>query len=254
VCGEDVGTTPEDLAIIRRATPYVAGLPDESGDTSPLTGYGVFQGIRAAARYHLKRDDLEGLKIAIQGAGNVGQQLAQHLTEVGGRVFVADVDEKAVQRAVESFGAEEAGTHEILFLDVDVLAPCALGGVLDDETIPRIQAKVVCGGANNQLADDRHGVALADRGILYVPDYVANAGGLIAGVCEWAGAGPEEAKRRVEEIYQTCDRVFARAEREGLAPSVAAERLARELIEAQASKADQGKRSDASTLRGKGSV
>jgi leucine dehydrogenase len=254
VCGEDVGTTPEDLTIIRRATPYVAGLPDESGDMAALTGYGIFQGIRAAARYRLKRDDLDGLKVAIQGAGSVGLQLARHLTEAGARVFVADVDAEAVQRAKESVGAEEASPDDVLFLDVDVLAPCALGGVLDDETIPKIQAKVVCGGANNQLADDRHGVSLADRDILYVPDYVANAGGLIAGVCEWAGTGSEEATRRVEGIYETCNRVFARAEREGVATSVAAERLAQELIAAKASEAGGGEASDASVLKGKGSV
>lgn len=242
VCAEDVGTTPEDMAVIHRSTRFVVGLPGGSGDTSPLTGYGVFHAIRAAARHRLGRDALSGLSVAIQGAGNVGRYLMQHLTEVGAQIHVADLDGEATRRAAEDFGAEVVTPDSVLYLDVDVLAPCAMGAVLDDETVPKIRAKIVCGGANNQLADDRHGQALAERGILYVPDYVANAGGVLSGASEWMGMGEEELRGRVEGIYDSCNQVFARAERDGVAPSVAAERLAQEVIEAKASGApvDQG--------------
>ncbi|MHC4165195.1 MAG: Glu/Leu/Phe/Val dehydrogenase family protein, partial [Planctomycetota bacterium] len=233
ICAEDVGTTPEDMVVIRRSTQYVTGLPDGSGDTSPLTGYGVFHGIHAAVRYRLGRDDLAGLRVAVQGAGNVGRHLIQHLTRAGAHVQVADVNGEAARRAAEEFGVEIVAPDAVLSLDVDVLAPCAMGAVLDDETVPRIRASIVCGGANNQLADDRHGQMLADRDVLYVPDYVANAGGVLSGASAFLGMGEEELRKRVEAIYDGCNRVFARAEQDGVAPSVAAERMAREVIEAR---------------------
>lgn len=232
-CAEDVGTTPEDMVVIRRSTRYVTGLPDGSGDTSPLTGYGVFHGIRAAVRYRLGRDDLTGLRVAVQGAGNVGRHLIQHLTQAGAHIQVADVNGAAARSAAEDFGVEIVAPNAVLSLDVDVLAPCAMGAVLDDETVPKIRASIVCGGANNQLADDRHGQMLADRDILYVPDYVANAGGVLSGASGLIGMGEDELRRRVEAIGESCTRVFTRAERDGVAPSVAAERMAREVIEAK---------------------
>jgi leucine dehydrogenase len=234
VCAEDVGTTPEDMEVIHRSTRFVVGLPGGSGDTSPLTGYGVFHAIRAAARHRLGRDDLSGLSVAIQGAGNVGRYLMQHLNEAGAQIRVADLDEEATRRAAADFGAEIVSPDVVLSLEADVLAPCAMGAVLDDESVPNIRAKIVCGGANNQLADDRHGEQLAERGILYVPDYVANAGGVLSGASEFLGMEEEELRGRVEGIYDSCNRVFERAERDGVAPSVAAERLAREVIEARA--------------------
>jgi leucine dehydrogenase len=240
ICAEDVGTTPEDMEVVHRSTRFVVGLPGGSGDTSPLTGYGVFHAIRAAVRHRLGRDDLSGLSVAVQGAGNVGRYLMQHLVEAGARVHVADLDEEATRRAAGDFGAEVVMPDSVLYLDVDVLAPCAMGAVLDDETVPKIRAKIVCGGANNQLADDRHGQALAERNILYVPDYVANAGGLLSGASEWMGMGEEELRGRVEGIYDSCSRVFSRAERDGVAPSVAAESLAKEVIEARAPDAPGG--------------
>ncbi|MHC4428391.1 MAG: Glu/Leu/Phe/Val dehydrogenase family protein, partial [Planctomycetota bacterium] len=170
------------------------GLPDGSGDTSPLTGYGVFHGIRAAVRYRLGRDDLAGLRVAIQGAGNVGRHLIQHLTQAGAHIQVADVNGEAARRAAEDFGVEIVAPDAVLSLDVDVLAPCAMGAVLDDETVPKIRASIVCGGANNQLADDRHGQMLADRDVLYVPDYVANAGGVLSGASAVIEARPPETR------------------------------------------------------------
>ena len=245
ICAEDVGTTPEDMVVIRRSTQYVVGLPGGSGDTSPLTGYGVFHGIRAAVRHRLERDDLAGLTVAVQGAGNVGRYLIQHLVEAGARIQVADIDREAAQRAARDFGVETVAPEAVLSLDVDVLAPCALGAVLDDETVPKVRAKIVCGGANNQLADERHGQMLADREILYVPDYVANSGGLLSGVSEWMGMSEDKLRKRVEAIYDSCVRVFARAERDGVAPSVAAERLAQEVIEAKSRGRPVGQRAPA---------
>jgi leucine dehydrogenase len=241
VCGEDVGTTPEDMVVIRRSTPYVVGLPDGTGDTSPLTGYGVFHGIRAAARHRLGRNDVAGLTVAVQGAGNVGRYLIQHLVEAGARIQVADVDPEAAGRAARDFGVETVDPETVLFLDVDVLAPCALGAVFDDETVPRVGAKIVCGGANNQLADERHGQMLADREILFVPDYVANSGGLLCGASAFMGMSEDQLRKRVEGIYDSCTQVFARAERDGVAPSLAAERLAQEVIEAKSSETPVGR-------------
>jgi len=231
-CAEDVGTTPDDMVVIRRSTRYVTGLPDGSGDTSPLTGYGVFQAIRAAARHRLGRDDLEGLNVAVQGAGNVGRYLIEHLSRAGAHIQVADLNREATRRMEKDFGVEVVAPEDVLSLDVDVLAPCAMGGVLDDDTVPTIRAKIVCGGANNQLADDRHGQMLDDRGVLYVPDFVVNAGGVISGASAANGMTEEQQKERVEAIYDSCTQVFTRAVEDGVPTSVAAERMAQEVIKA----------------------
>lgn len=233
ICAEDVGMTPNDVAIIHRQTEYVAGLPGKSGDTSPPTGYGVFQAIRAGVKKRLGVGDLNGVAVAVQGVGNVGWHLCKHLKEAGARIFAADIDKDAVRRVVDQLGAEAVSVHNILFLDVDVLAPCALGAVLNDDTIPKIQAKIICGGANNQLAKPRHGKALGDRDILYVPDYVANAGGAISGSREITGASEAEAIQRITAIYHTCNRVFDLAERDGIPTNEAADRLAEEMIKSK---------------------
>jgi len=238
ICAEDVGTTPEDMAVIRRTTTYVTGLPDQGGDTSPLTGYGVFHAIRAAVRHRLGRDDLDGVTVAIQGAGGVGRSLAPHLAAAGARVSIADVVPETARRVAEDVGGAAVSPETVLSLDVDVLAPCALGAVLNDETLPGIRATIVCGGANNQLEDDRHGQALHERGILFVPDYVANSGGVISGAAGLLGLGEEEARKRAEEIYGTCMRVFERAERDRVSTSLAAEEMAREIVEAAAARKD----------------
>jgi len=230
ICGPDVGTTPEDMIHVGETTDHVRGRPGESGDTSPATGYGVFQALRAAVRHRLGRQDLAGLKVAVQGAGAVGSALCRHLHEAGAEILIADVDSAAVARAEADFGAVAVTPEAILAVEADVLAPCALGAVLNDQSIPEIRAAVVCGGANNQLAEDRHGDALAGRGILYVPDYVANAGGAINASAEGPDYDAERAWQRVGRIYDTCERVFARAEADGIAASRAADRLAAEIV------------------------
>ncbi len=239
LCGPDVGTSAGDMTVIARETEYVRGREGLSGDTSPATAYGIWQALRAAVRHRLGKDDLAGLTVAVQGLGAVGGKLCRHLVEAGARLIVADIDDDAVARTVRELGAEGAEAAEvvdaadILFAEADILAPCALGAVFDDATIPRLKAGIVCGGANNQLAEERHGAALDEAGVLYVPDFVANAGGTIHAVRE----DPENpdfdedaAMAAVAGIYDTCAEIFSRAEGEGVPTSVAADRLARKII------------------------
>lgn len=230
VCAEDVGTTPDDMDVIRRETAHVVGLKDGSGDTSPATGRGVYQGIRAAVKQRLGRDDLRDVRVAVQGAGNVARHLCRHLRPAGAEIYITDIDASALARAVEEFGAVAVTVDAIFDQPVDVFSPCALGAVLNDDSIARLRAAIVCGGANNQLAEDRHGIALHERGILYAPDYVVNAGGAMSAGREGPDFDPAEVARAVEGIYDTCLTIFGRAAAEGIAPSVMADRLAEEII------------------------
>lgn len=223
---EDVGTTVQDMDIIRRETKYAHGYSDGSGNPSPATAFGVFQGIRAAARFRLGRNDVGGLKVAVQGLGHVGSRLCRYLHDAGAQLVVADIDADRVARACDTFNAQAVSTQAIHRTEVDVFAPCALGAVLNDETIPEIAATVVAGAANNQLAESRHGQALADRGILYAPDYVINAGGLIDIAYE---NRPEDVvMQRVGRIYDTLSQVFERADGQGIPPHLVADQMAEE--------------------------
>ena len=224
ICAEDIGMTPDDMVVIRRVTPYVTGLPGKSGDTSPLTGYGVYRAILAASERVLKR---RPESVAILGFGNVGRNLARRLQEDHVKLYVADINTANVRAAVEEFGAEAVTIEQLFALPVDVLAPCSIGAVLNDRTIPAIRARIVCGGANNQLDDvERHGSMLSERGVLFVPDYVANAGGLISGSSEVTGRTSEETLRMVEAIYDTCNDIFDIADQKRCTPLQAAEQLA----------------------------
>ena len=226
IVAEDVGTSVEDMGHVRRTTRHVAG--DE--DPSPVTAYGVFHGIKAAVRDKLGRAHLDGLSVAVQGLGHVGYPLCGHLHEAGARLFVADTDGAAVARAVNEFSAVEVAAEEIYGLDVDVFAPCALGGVINDATIPRLKSRVVAGAANNQLARAGNGWELAKRGILYAPDYVINAGGIISISLEGERYDRNEAMKRAEGIYDTVTEIFRRAAAERLSTNVVADRLALERI------------------------
>jgi leucine dehydrogenase len=231
VTAEDVGTSPADMEVVRAQTRHVAGLPGRSGDPSPATARGVLRAMQAAARFRWGSDELKGRRVAIQGLGHVGYQLARGLRAAGARLFVSDTDESRVRRAVEEFGAARAA-WEIYSVGADIFAPCALGGVLNDETIPRLRVEIVAGAANNQLLEARHGDALASRGILYAPDYVANAGGVINGCVELLGWRPEDARRKVEAIYDTLLNIFRLARADSVPPHVAADRLAEERLKA----------------------
>ncbi len=219
---EDVGTSPADMEIIRRETAHVAGV---SVDPSPRTAHGVARAMRAAALHRWGSDELTGRTVAIQGCGNVGFHLALELKEMGVGLVVTDVDAGRVRRTVEATGARAVEPEEIFDVQADVLAPCALGGVLNPGTIPRLSVQIVAGAANNQLRDPEDGDRLRERGILYVPDYVANAGGVIGGCAEILGWGDGEMKDRVERIYDTLLEVLRLAREQGLPPHAAADRL-----------------------------
>jgi leucine dehydrogenase len=211
ITAEDVGTDMEDMELIRHETHWVTGLPPTlggGGDPSPVTAFGVLMGMKAAAQYKWGDDSLKGKAVAIQGLGSVGSYLAQYLKEEGAKTFGADIDTEATAQVASEHGVEIVPAREILEVECDVLAPCALGAVLNDDTIPRLRCQIVAGGANNQLADERHGQELHDRGILYAPDFVGNAGGLINVYNELVGYNREVALRMARGIYANMLRVF----------------------------------------------
>jgi len=231
---EDSGTTVGDMNVIRSETEHVLGYDTEeggSGDPSPVTAFGVRRGIEAAVEHRLDREDLAGLHVAIQGVGSVGYYLAEQLHERGADLTVADVDEEAVRRCEEQFGADSVEPEAIFDVDCEVFAPCALGAVLDSETIPRLKCDIVAGAANNQLADaERDAPRLRERGILYAPDYAINAGGLINVAEEYAGYDREAAMEKADGIYGTMAAIFERSEREACSPLTVAERIVREML------------------------
>jgi len=230
---EDVGTSPEDMAIVRRETRYVAGLPDGSGgsgDPSPRTAHGVVRAMRAAALHRWGSDDLAGRTVTIQGCGHVGYHLAVELSAMGVWLRVTDVDHERIYRVTTTTGAEGIPPEKIFSAKADLFAPCALGGVLNAETIPRLKVKIVAGAANNQLREPADGERLHARKILYAPDYVANAGGVIGGTPELLGWSDEEVPPRIEGIYDTLLAVLRLAKAEGVSPHAAADRLAEERL------------------------
>ncbi|HEY2497264.1 MAG TPA: Glu/Leu/Phe/Val dehydrogenase [Candidatus Angelobacter sp.] len=229
ITAEDVGTSPSDMEYILQETSHVAGLQGRSGDPSPHTARGIFRAMQAAARQKWGSDDLSGKTVAIQGCGHVGYFLAGELARVGAKFLVTDVDQTKVRRVVEEHGATAVATDEIYSALADVFAPCALGGVLNDQTIPQLKVALVVGGANNQLLEPRHGDLLQQRGILYAPDYAVNAGGVINGCCrEMLGWDVPKTLAKTDAIYDTLLTIFEMAERERIPTYQAADRLAEE--------------------------
>jgi leucine dehydrogenase len=228
ITAEDVGTSPDDMEYVRQETQHVAGLLSGSGNPSPVTARGVFRAMQAAAKYRWGSDSLAGRTVAIQGCGSVGYYLASYLNNAGAHLVVSDVDQRKVETVVKDFGAMACGPDDIYYADADVFAPCALGGVLNDETINALKTEIVAGAANNQLLEPRHGDELAARDILYVPDYAANSGGVINGCRELLGWDAAQAAVKVDEIYDTVFNIFQIAAAEGIATSKAADRLAEE--------------------------
>jgi len=233
VTAEDVGTTPADMARVSGVTRYVAGLEAQpgrpGGDPSPHTARGVFRAMEVAVERRLGRS-LADVTVAVQGLGSVGFELCRLLHAAGAKLVVAEQRSDVASRAVAAFGADLAGPHTILERKVDVLAPCALGSVLNEESIRHLKASVVCGAANNQLATLDDGMRLADRDILYCPDYVVNAGGMINVAAEYLGWDTQEVSRRIAAIGQTLGRVLDYGNAAGLRPHEAANALAREML------------------------
>ena len=226
---EDVNITTSDIAIANSITPYVTGTEGKSGNPAPFTALGTFLGIKSAVKHKLKRDDLTGLKVAIQGLGSVGYLLCQHLHQAGAQLIITDINKTALDKAATEFGATIVGLNEIYDQEVDVYAPCALGATINDDTITRIKASIVAGCANNQLAEDKHDQALLDRGILYAPDYVINAGGII-NVSFENDYNIDKSTEKVNEIYLTLSDIFTKSEKQNRPTGIIADEMAREII------------------------
>ncbi|WP_283135300.1 Glu/Leu/Phe/Val family dehydrogenase [Rhizohabitans arisaemae] len=227
----DIGTYSEDMDIVARESRFVTGRTVEhggAGDSSILTAYGVYQGMRAAAEHRYGTSSLRGRRVGVEGVGKVGHRLVKHLVDDGAEVVVCDVSREAVDRVLRVYPGVEvvADQEEITGADIEVYAPCALGGALTDDTVARLNATIVCGGANNQLAHPGVEKQLADRGILYAPDYVVNSGGVIQVADEIEGFSMDRARSKATRIYNTTLRIFEIAADEGVPPAVAADRLA----------------------------
>jgi leucine dehydrogenase len=232
VTAEDVGTTVEDMDFVHMETKYVSGIGSKSGDPSSVTAHGVFRAIEASAFQRWGSDSVEGRTIAVQGCGNVGYHLSKELHAAGAKLVVTDIDAARIQRVVDATGATVVGLDDIYGVKADIFAPCALGGIINDNTLPQLKVEIVAGAANNQLLDDRHGDALQERGILYAPDYVANAGGVINVYSELTGWSRDRALRKADEIYETVLSVFQLAQDTGLPTYKAADRVAEQRINA----------------------
>ncbi|WP_096270540.1 branched-chain amino acid dehydrogenase [Paucisalibacillus globulus] len=235
ITAEDVGTTEEDMDIIHQETDFVTGISAEtsgsSGNPSPVTAYGVYRGIKAAALEAFGDDSLEGKTVAVQGVGNVAYSLCEYLHKEGAKLIVTDINKAAANRAVEAFGAKAVDPDDIYDVDCDIYAPCALGATINDDTIPRLKVKVVAGSANNQLKTTEHGDILYEKGIVYAPDYVINAGGVINVADELNGYNQARAMKKVETIYDNLRKVFDISKRDNIPTYLAADRMAEERIE-----------------------
>lgn len=236
ITAEDVGTTTPDMDLIRSITPHVTGISESlggSGNPSPVTAYGVFMGLKAATKFKFGSDELGGKKILVQGIGNVGETLVKHLTNEGAEVYITDLSEERVAEVAQKYQAK-AFTGDVYSADVDIYAPCALGATINDDTIEKIKAQVIAGAANNQLADEqKHGKRLQERGIVYAPDFLINAGGIINVFGEIANYGSEEALRRTENIYNTTLDILNYAQQHNVTANQAAMKKAEDRIEAK---------------------
>jgi leucine dehydrogenase len=238
ITAEDVGTGTGDMEFIRAETQHVVGLAGRSGDPSPVTAFGVYRGMKACAQVAYGDDGLGGKTVTVQGCGHVGYYLCKHLHEEGAALIVTDIDESKVQRVVDEFGATAVASDAIYAAEADVFAPCALGAVVNDETIEQLRVRIIAGAANNQLDEERHGDALHAKGIVYAPDYVINGGGLINVNAEVAGWDLERSRTKAAEIYDTIIRVLQIAADDDIPSYRAADRLAEQRIaEAKSQKA-----------------
>jgi leucine dehydrogenase len=235
ITAEDVGMSVSIMETISRKTRHVSGLPPKGdragGDPSPKTAFGIFKGIEAAVQFKLKKDSVAGLTVAVQGVGHVGYYLSKFLSEAGAKLLVADIDQGRVDRVCEEFGATAVDLNEILFQKVDIVAPCALGAILTQDSIAKLQTSIVAGGANNQLETPADGQRVMESGILYAPDYVINAGGIINVSSEYFGGSTDaEVMEQVAAIGPRLTGIFEEAEASGKPTSEIANAHARRLI------------------------
>jgi len=234
VTAEDVGMSVSDMVEVRRQTRYVAGLPTQGGvggDPGPHTSLGVFLGIKAAVRRALGRESVDGLHIALQGAGSVATGVAMHAFAEGAKLSIADIDQHKAKKLADTVGGKVVAPDEVLFLEADVVSPCALGAVFDEDSIARLKAPIVAGGANNQLATPADGERLHQRRILFAPDYVINAGGIISACFEYLGETQASVVReRIDGIPNRLEQIWAESAETGRDPAAVADSIARRLI------------------------
>ena len=234
ITAEDVGMTTRDMEIVRKETKHVTGIPMSmggSGDPSPVTAYGVYMGMKAAAKYKWGTDSLKGKKVAVQGIGNVGTNLVKHLTEEGALVTINDISKERMDLVAKQYNASIVEGDTIYDVDMDIYAPCALGSSINDATLKRLTCSVIAGAANNQLADEvKHGKMVMKKGIIYAPDFLINAGGLINVYSELNGYNREESIKKTEEIYHTTLEILKKSELEEITPHEAAKQIAQSRV------------------------
>ncbi|REH54943.1 glutamate dehydrogenase/leucine dehydrogenase [Tenacibaculum gallaicum] len=237
ITAEDVGMETRDMDIIREVTPHVTGVSESiggSGNPSPVTAYGVYMGMKAAAKYKFGTENLDGKKVLVQGVGHVGETLVKHITDEGAQVVLNDINEARLEELSKKYGANVVLGNDIFGLDVDIYAPCALGATINDESIAQLKAKVIAGAANNQLANElKHGTMLKDKGIAYAPDFLINAGGIINVYAEVIGYDKAESLKRTENIYNTTLDIFNLSEKENITTHQAAFNIAQARIDAR---------------------
>ncbi len=235
ITAEDMGMETRDMDVIREVTPHVTGISEAnggSGNPSPVTAYGVYMGMKASAKHVYGTDNLEGKKILVQGIGHVGETLVKHVTDEGAQVIINDINESRLKELSEKYNANVVLGSDIYGLDVDIYAPCAMGATLNDTTIHQLNAKVIAGAANNQLADEvKHGRLLKEKGIAYAPDFLINAGGIINVYAEIEGYGKEESIKKTENIYNTTLEIFDFAEKNNVTTHRAAFDIAQQRID-----------------------
>jgi leucine dehydrogenase len=236
ITAEDVSMNSRDMEIIKMETDYVSGIPESmggSGDPSPFTAYGVYVAMKASAKEKFGNDSLNGKKILVQGLGNVGSHLVEHLSKEGAELFLYDINEDRVKELSSRYNAKAADPKTMFDLDIDIYSPCALGATVNDESLSRLKCQIICGAANNQLEDEiKHGDAVMKKGILYAPDYVVNAGGIINVYYELDKYNRERSMKHTEKIYETTLSIFQVSKNQGIPTYLAANRIAEDRIAA----------------------
>lgn len=233
ITAEDVGISPSDMVWVSKETKHVVGLPGKSGDPSPVTAFGTYMGMKACSKLHYGSDSLEGKKILVQGVGHVGEYLVDYLSKEGAKIFISDIHEDTISRISKLYGATQIALNDVYDIEMDIYAPCALGGTLNDDTISRLKCGIVAGAANNQLKDENiHGKALLEKDILYAPDFAVNAGGVINCFSEVKGLSSEWALKKAEDIYHTIFDIVKRSKDENIPSHIIAMQMAQEKIDA----------------------
>ncbi len=233
ITAEDVGISPSDMNWVNMETNHVAGLPGKSGDPSPVTAYGVYMGMKACAKVQFGSDSLEGKTIAVQGVGHVGEYLVKHLAAEKANVVITDIHEETLKRVANQYGVKVVAPSEIYDVPMDIYAPCAMGATINDETLSRLKCSIISGAANNQLAiEQKHGLEVMNRGIIYAPDYTINAGGVINCFSEVEGLSSEWAHTKAGEIYTTILNIIHRSKEANIPTYQIANKMAEERIAA----------------------